>query len=229
MEIQQKYFPSFNILPHYFCTVKIYLIFYSSFQTLLLPLNLPFPSVETGFNPLAFCDASRLQSEDFISEITPNLLPHWQALQKYCWRGRYHSSLPFHCNQCEILYDNVPHVSACGLLVYPAFGLSYFQLILLFIIALQIIYQLIWSNCTYKSIPHASWSASGTPSMALVCSLCTKYALWRTESRGSIHSGQPRGLWSKMSGIQIQASPCFIILNKLCNYRTLVSLSVKWS
>lgn len=63
--------------------VIIYLIFCPSFQTLLLPLNLLFPSIETGFNPLAFCAASGLLPEDVISEITPNLHAHGRALQKY--------------------------------------------------------------------------------------------------------------------------------------------------
>lgn len=80
---------SLLLLP--FTPIIIYLIFCPSFQTLPLPLNLLLPSVETGFNPLASYDASRLQSEDFITEITPNLLLHWQALQKYWWCRRYHS------------------------------------------------------------------------------------------------------------------------------------------
>lgn len=88
-----------DVLSHFFFLpfdpIIIYFIFYLSFQTLLLPLNLPLPSVETGFNSLACCDASRLQSEDFISEITPNLLPQWQALQKYWQYGRYHSFFLF--------------------------------------------------------------------------------------------------------------------------------------
>lgn len=67
-----------------FDLVIIYFIFCPSLQTLLLPLKVLFPSKETGFNPLAFCAASGLLPEDFIAEITPNLRPQGQALQK-CW------------------------------------------------------------------------------------------------------------------------------------------------
>lgn len=74
----------------------------SSFQTLLLPLNLLFPATEIDFNTPALCDASRLQSEDFISEITPNLLLQRQVLQN---TGNGNdtalSILPFRCNPCE--------------------------------------------------------------------------------------------------------------------------------
>lgn len=162
-----------------FDPVMICLIFCPSFQTLLLPLNLLFPSIETGFNPLVFCAASGLQSEDFISEITPNLLPHWQALPECWWCGRYHSLQPsFPLRPVWNPLYNVPQGLACGLLDDTAFGLSYFWLILLFIVASQIIYQLIWSNCIYKSIPHASGSAAGSPLMALLCILCCKYSLW---------------------------------------------------
>lgn len=63
-----------------------------------------------------------------------------------------HTSLLFHCNQYEIPYNNTPHVLACGLLDCLTFGLSYFWFVLLFIVASQITYQLIWSNCINKSI-----------------------------------------------------------------------------
>lgn len=132
MEIQQKYFPSLDVLPHFsslpFDPIIVYLIFYPSFQTLLLPLNLLFPSMETGFNPLAFCDASRLQSGTFISEITPNL-PHCRNIGDV--EDITHSSLLLHCKQCEIPQDNVHHVLACRLLDSPTLGLSCFWLILL--------------------------------------------------------------------------------------------------
>ena len=151
---------SASLLP--FDPIIVYLIFHPSFQTLLLPLNLLFPSVETGFNSLAFCDASRLQSGDFISEITPNLLPHWQVLQKYWWCGRYHSSSSSFALQP--VWNPLRHYASgvsLWILDYPTFGLPYFWLILTFSVAWQITYQLIWSNCIYTSIPQASRSASG--------------------------------------------------------------------
>jgi len=122
MEIRQKHFPSVDVLPGFsslpFDPIIIYLIFYPSFQTLLLPLNLLFPSMVTGFNTLAFCDATRLQSGDFISEITPNL-PHRNIGDV---EDIIHSSLPFLCNQCEIPHNNIHYVLE-GLWT---FGLSYF-------------------------------------------------------------------------------------------------------
>lgn len=148
MEIQEKYFSTLNVLPHFsflpFYSVIIYLIFYPSFQTLPLPLNLLFPSMETDFNPLAFCDASRLQSEDFVSEVTPNLLPHWQALQKYWWCGRYRSLEPSFPLQpvWNPLWQYTSSVSLWAF-THPTFGFSYLWLIPLFIVAFQIIYQLI--------------------------------------------------------------------------------------
>lgn len=85
--------------------------------------------------------------------------------------------LPFHYSQCEIPCHNVLHVLAYGLLDYATSHLPYFWLILLFVIALQIIYQLIWSNCIYKGIHHASRSASGDPLITLLCILHSKPAL----------------------------------------------------
>ena len=125
MEIRQKHFPSVDVLPGFsslpFDPIITYLIFSPSFQTLLLPLNSLFPSMVTGFNTLAFCDATRLQSGDFISEITPNL-PHRNIGDV---EDIAHSSLPFLCNQCEIPHRNTPYV----LVSLWTFGLSCFRLV----------------------------------------------------------------------------------------------------
>lgn len=66
--------------------------------------------------PLALCDATRLQSGDFIFEITPNL-PHRNIGGV---EDIIHSSLPFPCNQCEIPHDNIHYV----LVGLWTFGLS---------------------------------------------------------------------------------------------------------
>ena len=129
MEIQQKHFPSLDVLPGFsslpFDPIIIYLIFYPSFQTFLLPLNLLFPSMVTGFNTLAFCDATRLQSGDFISEITPNSHTGKPYRNIGDVEDITHSSLPFLCNQCETPHNNIPYV----LVSLWTFGLSYFRLV----------------------------------------------------------------------------------------------------
>lgn len=89
--------------------------------------------METGFNSLACCDASRLWSEDFISEITPNLLPQWQALQKYWRRGRYHSLFLFTAANVKDAATMCPVCQPVDfrtilLFIYLTFGLSYFLL-----------------------------------------------------------------------------------------------------
>ena len=79
--------------------------------------------------PLALCDATRLQSGDFISEITPNSHTGKPYRNVGDVEDITHSSVPFLCNQCEIPHNNIPYVLACGLLDYPTFGLTYFRLV----------------------------------------------------------------------------------------------------